>query len=975
MANSGHIEVLDKIRARLSRLEGIMTPKGTPASVCRATDVEAGLEAPLLCKESLPKPSAKSCAPQHEDDAGLPSPRAPHSFRELPREAPVTFGQVPRTGPHDFDWCFVFHLPDRVSYFKDIKKRRQSMAYDERKRGSLSVNSLERKVTQTFDAKTFDAKRFCSCLGKAKKTVETQSALDLRAAEIEADTKQDEKEFREMLSNHSKMIRQREEKNEQKELRKNTEATAQRNSSLEHLDFEERLDQLLQHLVVEERLQVDFSGRLKSLEDARTACITMLLSWLYQEEEHFYVRLFSSTTKDELFVCVKLRIKGAKQAAHDTEYKFKLGDKQMEEHLNISLEKLGYPSMEGAWINYSHHVSALVKQYPHEEDPSQTSMMQKADQIRLLYDKLTNVFDLEGMQKWLLIKDFFPCHSRDALVTLSENQGLANLKKWWDSENMPLEEIHHYFGGDISLYFVTCHHLCRWLRWLVAVVVVVIAIDMIVGHSSGGILATLGGESGVPELRIVLGLFTVFWCEGFVLSLRRRLDNLFIQWGVHSDELSRVKEKINGDFRAHAHIMPSVLNQNINDFDVEPRKRQNGVIMARCACAVSVVCALAVLSCILKVKAFFEATGYHTFGQVTSMALTVEIKVFNVLWGKACHWLTAHEHIRNQSDYDNSVAYKQWYVSFLNTFSTFYYIAFLMQPWGDVAYEVYGNPWGYLTFQLSSTISLYFLLSFVDLGAPLIQLWYAHKKVLQTLKDCGKIDPDSTSVSFSWIELQSHMPEYTGSDTCEDYREIFLPLGFVLCFGTALPVASLAVLGMIGLQMRVDGFKFTKAMRRPFPRRIRPSQWIWLSIIEGLLRIAAITNIGLVCFVMEPMSLGSLRTKTFNFLLMFSIYVILVIVSKELYPTRSTLAELTTRRNEYQENAVNHYLLARKGDGQKGEDGHKRDKYQVREKDISVSTLQGISDYKFGGIKPLDEKSTPEGVFQAEVPGGFCTLM
>ena len=84
---------------------------------------------------------------------------------------------------------------------------------------------------------------------------------------------------------------------------------------------------------------------------------------------------------------------------------------------------------------YSADSEELLKTYVCEEDSTRRSILRKIDHIRLLYDKITNTFDIEGMEKWMFLKTCFPLHSQEALSKLADTQGFAELSNFSIAED------------------------------------------------------------------------------------------------------------------------------------------------------------------------------------------------------------------------------------------------------------------------------------------------------------------------------------------------------------------------------------------------------------------------------------------------------------------------------------------------------------------------------------------------------------
>merc|ERR1711920_1115866 len=145
---------------------------------------------------------------------------------------------------------------------------------------------------------------------------------------------------------------------------------------------------------------------------------------------------------------------------------------------------------------------------------------------------------------------------------------------------------------------------------------------------------------------------------------------------------------------------------------------------------------------------------------------------------------------------------------------------------------------------------LYLGFTLYDLILPVLTLKSRKKEELKKLKKMGMLDEDTTTLNYSFIELQVKMLEYGGYEEMMDYMDIVNVFGFVLLFGITLPLGALLAMIYIGLQIRVDAWKLTKYMRRPFPRRA--VVWTWQGIVDQLMYLGMVTNIGLICYYHEP---------------------------------------------------------------------------------------------------------------------------
>lgn len=696
--------------------------------------------------------------------------------------------------------------------------------------------------------------------------------------------------------------------------------------------------------------EVQISPDIETYDEAQRAVIDMFLSFFRdQDEEQYYTYVFKSVDFDEIFLCVKMSENTARRHAEVSQYCCLLDNASMTKPweaggLNVRYDhaytntfvvcnpiltflensfarffkakKVGRqvnPAMNGGPLFYRdcERLDALLTQYKQESLPSKRASLRKQDRIRLLYDRLTDVMNLEHLRNFDLLKDYFPLHTK---------QKLSQLKRRWASVGLsykytqPMHLIHVYFGEHIALYFIFVEFVLEWMLTLVIVSLILTAVELYVevhhdwNITHKNILRVFGGKAGIPELRIAWCFFVIFWCQFFEIKLKRMFVTKLNIWGLDAHLSSTVKPEQNPTFNKFARFTVSETNENEVDFTVPWKKKMSGRLMSNICTAFFLVVASAISCAVLWLQAhLYQDEQLRHWSSKMSYVLFVVIKIVLAVWDWVGSWLVDHEYWDDRSRHDNAMAYKNFFVQVLTTFCTFFYIAFLMKPLGDQSFSQYGQwqedgqwhistgPWQYLTYQMLVVFGLYLVYSVADLIGPFISFSLEARKEKQALKDIGQ-----EHWKYSFIEAQAKMTEYDGPLQNDDYMQIILPCGFVLFFGATAPLSAFFCYIYTTVQLRVDAWKLCKVMRRPYPRTTEPGKWVWKDIIEIFLQIATFTNIALICVTMKPIAEKHWPYKLAVGLSLLSGTTLLKWTLCQLYPEVSQLVELARKRHAYQ---------------------------------------------------------------------------
>jgi len=142
------------------------------------------------------------------------------------------------------------------------------------------------------------------------------------------------------------------------------------------------------------------------------------------------------------------------------------------------------------------------------------------------------------------------------------------------------------------------------------------------------------------------------------------------------------------------------------------------------------------------------------------------------------------------------------------------------------------------------------------------------------------------------------MQEYGVDEQISDFQSLTLTLSYVLIFSGITPLLGIIALPVFLLRLRVDAWKMTALLRRPFPY-IVDGIGPWNVLIDTLMWM------GLVCSVSIPLlnmgrfdELDSFQ-KLFTFLVIERLLFVVKMITSSLLPEKSADVQLLLDRQRY----------------------------------------------------------------------------
>ena len=223
---------------------------------------------------------------------------------------------------------------------------------------------------------------------------------------------------------------------------------------------------------------------------------------------------------------------------------------------------------------------------------------------------------------------------------------------------VPTVAIKEYFGEKIGLYFTFLSHLTTWCMW-----------PMVVGLAIQLHVAVVNDRSApsVPGFAV----FISFWAVLMLEFWKRKEKTTAMKWGMAGYE---AEEKDRPEF--YGESMKSFINGKEVLFF--PKAKKLWLIGQSFVVIVSMVCVVVGFVVGIYMARFaLEKVDKGAASPVASILNAMQIQFCNFVFGEIAERLTDRENHRTDTQFEDSLIAKLFAFQFVNSFSSFVYIAFL----------------------------------------------------------------------------------------------------------------------------------------------------------------------------------------------------------------------------------------------------------------------------------------------------------
>ncbi|XP_021955512.1 anoctamin-10 isoform X1 [Folsomia candida] len=503
-----------------------------------------------------------------------------------------------------------------------------------------------------------------------------------------------------------------------------------------------------------------------------------------------------------------------------------------------------------------------------------------------------------------LITSYYPLHDDAELTSLGD--------KWYWAffQAQPFEEIRKYFGESISLYF-------SFLGFYTA---------SLCAPAMLGILHLFFPDSASNYSLIFFCIFNVVWVTVTLELWKRKCSELAYVWGT----LRMTKwEDPRSNFRGKMSMDPVT-----GRYQPKYPWWKTAVKVYGVSFPIVLVCLFGAFYIMLYSFWIEEilVEMQHENGSklaailvyVPSIVYAILVYLMNFYYRQLASFLTEWENHRTQSQFERHRVTKLVLFEFVNNFMSLFYIAFYLQDFEMLKYQVFVMliilqaishfqeailP---LLIRKAYTSGVQFLIRKYPKLAKIMtdedevlkgskennnastedSIWNPASLGLQTL--------DATDPRIDKSKAEGEQDPYEG--TFDDYLEMFIQFGYVFLFSSVYPLAASWAIFNNVLEIRADAFKLCKVFQRPIAKRTKDIG-AWQIAFEVMGAVAIMTNCGLLCLSPELRALSP-TLRPAEWLLLFVVIehclLALTLALRQLIPDVPYQVKMAMARLEYQ---------------------------------------------------------------------------
>lgn len=124
----------------------------------------------------------------------------------------------------------------------------------------------------------------------------------------------------------------------------------------------------------------------------------------------------------------------------------------------------------------------------------------------------------------------------------------------------------------------------------------------------------------------------------------------------------------------------------------------------------------------------------------------------------------------------------------------------------------------------------------------------------------SRIFGEAATLQISPTENQANFEEY--ESPLEDYMEMVIQYGYIVMWSASFPLAPIIAFLLNVIEIRVDGYKLTNIVRRPFPAGAK-SIGLWLPIMRFLSFAGIFTNASIIVITSDMVQTPDEQTRWF----------------------------------------------------------------------------------------------------------------
>ena len=605
--------------------------------------------------------------------------------------------------------------------------------------------------------------------------------------------------------------------------------------------------------------QIPFNKKDKETSE-QSNCARFVINTMLHA--HFNVYTFLSVQGDELYALFSVPEDRILNFAYEAKFRFLLDSAYVKKELARGLAKYRIKPIKIAdetRFSYMHPFDHLHGRYNihadrniytafddgEERDQDGTSandtgpkcILSSLDRLKLTYSMLTASKRIGGCKldiQTLLLKGeilaLYPMHKEKQRKKIYKEVWKGFRMPW----NMPFELIRQYMGEKIALFFVFIGFQTWW-----------VLIPAFIGFCAQIVVWSTGPNYSHPILPF-FAIFTSFWTITYLNFWRRNEAKLAMEWGMtgfEDHELDR--PQFRGD------LITSPIDGKF-ELWYPPQKKRVKMLISQTSISLFILLAVAATSGIYVMSAALQPKYGGQAATIASIVNAIQINVFNIAFLAISTQLNDSENHKTDTQYADSLISKNFSFQFVNSYNSFFYLAFIAQFLENTSNPSYQGQCGYHNCMQPLAKNLAILYGTRITSDNIIQItmdWFAYRK---------KLWAETHGSQANVTDLSPPEQEYAllGSDTLNDSINLFadaaIQFGFIVLFIVALPIAFLATLLSNFIRLRLSAWKMTYWSQRPVPVGCEDIG-SWTEVFYFVAILGTITNAALICVTMDTL--------------------------------------------------------------------------------------------------------------------------
>lgn len=457
---------------------------------------------------------------------------------------------------------------------------------------------------------------------------------------------------------------------------------------------------------------------------------------------------------------------------------------------------------------------------------------------------------------------FFPLHDQSRIELLEKSWLNLYTYPW----KLDFDGIREYFGEKIALYFVFMGHMSKWLAFpAFASIPCQISIFVLNDFSS----------PFLPGFSFLTAIWAIFVLEYW----KRREVSYALQWGtLNFEEI----EQDRPDFRGEDGYKSVIDGTDVKYYP--PQKKRKIIAVSSLAVSGLILVVIGIVTSIYVIRFALVNKGVSESDSqfVASILNAIQLQITNAFFSFLARVLTDWENHRTNTEYEDATIIKLFAFQFVNSYASFFYIAFAAERLGECAKDSCMKS-------LAENLGIIFLSRIVTNRVFDLYTYLIQRKNKKSANEKEVSRPEREFLLAPYDSLDTSMVRYTSAA---------IEFGYMALFVSALPVVILAALLSNLIESKAQAYQMLHFLRRPIPESAS-SIGTWKVVLFILSTAAVITNAGLTVFTMTTFDQFSLVIKLWIFILFQWICFTVQLIVQLLVPSTPEDIKIQQQRTDF----------------------------------------------------------------------------